>query len=35
VAGLALGPLLQRSEQNYRRYYADEGVLGFDKSGRP
>lgn len=35
VAGLALGPLLQRSEQNYRRYYADEGVLGFDPSGRP
>jgi membrane associated rhomboid family serine protease len=35
VAGLALGPLLQRSEQKYRRYYADEGVLGFDPSGRP
>jgi len=35
VAGLALGPLLLRSERRYRVYYADEGVLGFDPQGRP
>jgi membrane associated rhomboid family serine protease len=34
LAGLALGPLLARSERLYRRYYPDEGVLGFDPSGR-
>jgi membrane associated rhomboid family serine protease len=34
VAGLVLGPLLLRSERLYRKYYADEGVLGFDPSGR-
>jgi membrane associated rhomboid family serine protease len=34
VAGFTLGPLLQRSERRYRRYYADEGVLGFDPWGR-
>jgi membrane associated rhomboid family serine protease len=34
VAGLALGPLLVQSERNYRPYYADEGELGFDSSGR-
>src|SRR6202051_2679389 len=34
IAGLVLGPLLLRSERLYRKYYADEGVLGFDPSGR-
>jgi membrane associated rhomboid family serine protease len=34
LAGLALGPLLMLSEQHYRRYYADEGILGFDPRGR-
>jgi len=34
VAGLTLGPLLVRSEQRYRVYYSDEGVLGFDTAGR-
>jgi membrane associated rhomboid family serine protease len=34
IAGFALGPLLKRSEQSYRSYYPDEGVLGFDSSGR-
>jgi membrane associated rhomboid family serine protease len=34
VSGLVLGPLLLRSERLYRKYYADEGVLGFDPSGR-
>jgi len=33
VAGLTLGPLLVRSEQRYRAYYPDEGVLGFDTRG--
>jgi membrane associated rhomboid family serine protease len=35
VAGLLLGPLLRRPERGYRAYYADEGVLGFNSSGRP
>jgi membrane associated rhomboid family serine protease len=35
VVGFVLGPLLRRSERNYRPYYADEGVLGFGPSGRP
>jgi membrane associated rhomboid family serine protease len=34
VAGLALTPLLRRSRQAYRPYYADEGVHGFNASGR-
>jgi membrane associated rhomboid family serine protease len=34
IAGFALGPLLVRSEQRYRVYYPDEGVLGFDAQGR-
>ncbi|SDR63501.1 Membrane associated serine protease, rhomboid family [Rhizobiales bacterium GAS113] len=34
VAGLALGPLLTRSKQRYRAYYADEGKFGFDLMGR-
>jgi membrane associated rhomboid family serine protease len=34
IAGLILGPLLARSEQRYRVYYPDEGVLGFDAKGR-
>jgi membrane associated rhomboid family serine protease len=33
VAGLALGPLLMRSDRRYRSYYADEGVLGFNTQG--
>jgi membrane associated rhomboid family serine protease len=34
VAGLVLTPLLRRSKRNYRNYYADEGILGFNPSGR-
>jgi rhomboid family protein len=34
LAGFVLGPLLVRSEQRYRVYYPDEGVLGFDTEGR-
>jgi membrane associated rhomboid family serine protease len=34
IAGLTLGPLLVRSDQRYRVYYPDEGVLGFDTAGR-
>jgi membrane associated rhomboid family serine protease len=34
VAGFTLGPLLVRSEQRYRTYYPDEGMLGFDTRGR-
>ena len=34
IAGFILGPLLVRSEQRYRVYYPDEGVLGFDTEGR-
>ena len=34
IAGLTLGPLLVRSEERYRVYYPDEGVLGFDTKGR-
>jgi membrane associated rhomboid family serine protease len=33
IAGLVLVPLFQRSEQRYRNYYADEGVLGFSPQG--
>ena len=35
VAGFALGPLLRQPERRYRQYYLDEGVLGFQPSGRP
>jgi membrane associated rhomboid family serine protease len=34
VGGLALTPLLRRSKQTYRTYQPDEGILGFDPSGR-
>jgi membrane associated rhomboid family serine protease len=34
LAGFILGPLLVRSEQRYRVYYPDEGVLGFDTRGQ-
>jgi membrane associated rhomboid family serine protease len=34
VAGLSMAPLFAQSERNYRRYYPDEGVLGFDPWGR-
>jgi membrane associated rhomboid family serine protease len=35
IAGLILIPFFQRVTQNYRAYYPDEGILGFDPSGRP
>jgi membrane associated rhomboid family serine protease len=35
LAGLSIVPLLHRSERSYRAYYPDEGILGFDPSGRP
>jgi membrane associated rhomboid family serine protease len=34
VAGLVLAPVLKRPERRYRSYYPDEGILGFDSSGR-
>jgi membrane associated rhomboid family serine protease len=34
VAGLLLAPPLRRPRRGYRRHYADEGILGFDPSGR-
>jgi membrane associated rhomboid family serine protease len=34
VAGWTLGPLLVRPVLRYRRYYPDEGLLGFDTEGR-
>jgi membrane associated rhomboid family serine protease len=34
LAGFAFGPLLTRSKQDYRPYYPDEGVYGFNPSGR-
>jgi membrane associated rhomboid family serine protease len=34
VAGLVLTPLLRQSNRAYRGYYQDEGVLGFNPSGR-
>jgi membrane associated rhomboid family serine protease len=34
VAGVVLTPVLRQSKERYRNYYADEGVLGFDPSGR-
>jgi membrane associated rhomboid family serine protease len=33
VAGLVLVPLLRQPTPNYRRYYADEGVLRFNPRG--
>ena len=33
LTGIAVGPLLIRSERSYRTYYDDEGILGFDTSG--
>ncbi len=35
LVGLAIGTLLTRPKRRYRPYYADEGILGFDPSGRP
>ncbi|MEA2905665.1 MAG: hypothetical protein QOI12_3052 [Alphaproteobacteria bacterium] len=35
LAGLVLIPFFHRSVRDYRAYHADEGVLGFDPSGRP
>jgi membrane associated rhomboid family serine protease len=34
VAGVVLTPIMRQSKQDYRTYQADEGVLGFDPSGR-
>lgn len=34
IVGLILIPFIQRSQQKYRAYYADEGILGFDTQGR-
>ncbi|HEY0799682.1 MAG TPA: rhomboid family intramembrane serine protease [Steroidobacteraceae bacterium] len=34
ITGFTLGPLLVQSEQRYRAYYPDEGLLGFDTDGR-
>jgi len=34
LAGLLLIPFFQRAQREYRAYYPDEGVLGFDPSGR-
>jgi membrane associated rhomboid family serine protease len=34
IVGLILIPFIQRSQQKYRAYYADEGILGFDTHGR-
>jgi membrane associated rhomboid family serine protease len=34
VAGVVLTPALRQSTERYRTYYADEGILGFDPSGR-
>jgi membrane associated rhomboid family serine protease len=34
VVGLVLLPLSQRAPRDYRAYYPDEGILGFDPSGQ-
>jgi membrane associated rhomboid family serine protease len=34
IAGFVLGAPLRQPERTYRRYQADEGVLGFDPWGR-
>jgi membrane associated rhomboid family serine protease len=34
LAGLLFGPFFVRSKQRYRPYYADEGIYGFDPTGR-
>jgi membrane associated rhomboid family serine protease len=34
VAGLLLAPVIRQSTRRYRLYYPDEGILGFDPSGR-
>jgi membrane associated rhomboid family serine protease len=34
LAGIILAPVIRRSESQYRLYYGDEGVLGFDTQGR-
>jgi len=34
VFGFVLTPLLRQSRRRYRTYYADEGIFGFDPSGR-
>src|ERR1700738_4595688 len=34
VAGLVLAPVIRQSTRRYRPYYQDEGILGFDPSGR-
>jgi len=34
VAGLVLASVIRQSTRRYRPYYPDEGILGFDPSGR-
>jgi len=34
IAGVVLMPLLRKSVPGYRRYYGDEGILGFTPEGR-
>jgi len=35
AAGFLLTPALRQTRPRYRRYYADEGILGFTPEGRP
>ena len=35
AAGFLLTPVLRQTRPRYRRYFADEGILGFDPQGRP
>jgi len=35
AAGFLLTPVLRQTKPRYRRYFADEGILGFDPQGRP
>jgi membrane associated rhomboid family serine protease len=35
AAGFLLTPVLRRPKPGYRRYYADEGILGFSPQGLP
>lgn len=35
ISGLILGSLLIRPKREHRPFYADEGLFGFDPSGRP
>jgi membrane associated rhomboid family serine protease len=33
IAGLILTPFIRQPVRNYRAYYADEGILGFNRRG--